>query len=331
MTLTTLTKYDAWADKALAGEALSREDALEVLYTPDQELEQLLGATRRVREKYFGRRVKVCVLLNAQSGICPEDCNYCSQSKISKAPVEKYKLLSAETIVERARQAASTGAKRFCIVMAARGPQDKDIDHLCEATRQIKGETGIDHLEICLSLGLMDLEKCQRLKAAGVDFVNHNLNTSEEHYPDICSTHTYADRVETLKNIKEAGLHTCSGGIVGMGETLEDIVDMSFSFRAMDIESIPINFLLGIPGTPLADQKPIEPRHGLKVLCLMRLQNPDKEVRVAAGREVHLKDLQHQALAAANSLFVDGYLTTPGDPSSQVKQWLESEGYLLEE
>lgn len=331
MTVATLSKYETWAGKALVGEALSREDALGVLNTPDEELEQLLESTRRVREKYFGRRVKVCVLLNAQSGICPEDCNYCSQSKISKAPVDKYKLLSAETIVERARTAASTGAKRFCIVMAARGPQDKDIDHLCEATRQIKSETGIDHLEICLSLGLMDLEKCQRLKAAGVDFVNHNLNTSEEHYPEICSTHTYADRVETLKNIKEAGLHTCSGGIVGMGESLEDIVDMSFSFRAMDVESIPINFLLGIPGTPLADQKPIEPRHGLKVLCLMRLQNPDKEVRVAAGREVHLKDLQNQALAAANSLFVDGYLTTPGDPSSQVKQWLEAEGYELEE
>jgi biotin synthase len=177
---------------------------------------------------------------------------------------------------------------------------------------------------------LTDLEKCQRLKAAGVDYVNHNLNTSEEHYPDICSTHTYADRVETIKNIKEAGLHTCSGGIVGMGETLEDIVDMSFSFREMDIESIPINFLLGIPGTPLENQQPIEPRHGLKVLCLMRLQNPDKEVRVAAGREVHLKNLQHQALAAANSLFVDGYLTEPGDSSEKVKQWLESEGYELE-
>jgi biotin synthase len=330
MTLATLSKYNTWADKALVGEQLSRDEALDVLNTPDEELEQLLESTRRVREKYFGRRVKVCVLLNAQSGICPEDCNYCSQSKISKASVEKYKLMTAETIVDRARQAASTGAKRFCIVMAARGPQDKDIDHLCEATRQIKSETGIDHLEICLSLGLMDLEKCQRLKAAGVDYVNHNLNTSEEHYADICSTHTYADRVATINNIKEAGLHTCSGGIVGMGETLDDIVDMSFSFREMDIESIPINFLLGIPGTPLENQKPIEPHHGLKVLCLMRLQNPDKEVRVAAGREVHLKNLQHQALAAANSLFVDGYLTEPGDSSEKVKLWLESEGYELE-
>lgn len=330
MTLATLSQYETWADKALEGTSLTREEALNVLNTPDDELTQLLEATRRVREKYFGRRVKVCVLLNAQSGICPEDCNYCSQSKISKAPVDKYKLLTAETIVERARTAASTGAKRFCIVMAARGPQDKDIDHLCEATRQIKSETEISHLEICLSLGLMDLDKCQRLKAAGVDYVNHNLNTSEEHYSAICSTHTYADRVETLQNIQKAGLHTCSGGIVGMGETLEDIVDMSFSFRAMDIESIPINFLLGIPGTPLENQKPISPQHGLKVLCLMRLQNPDKEVRVAAGREVHLKDLQNQALAAANSLFVDGYLTTPGDSSGKVKQWLESEGYELE-
>jgi biotin synthase len=163
-----------------------------------------------------------------------------------------------------------------------------------------------------------------------VDYVNHNLNTSESHYPNICSSHTYEDRVETLKNVKKAGLKTCSGGIVGMGENNEDIVSMGQSLRAMGVESIPINFLLTIKGTPLADQTPIEPLLGLKTLCLMRLLNPRSEVRVAAGREVHLKERQVQALSAANSLFVDGYLTTAGDAAHPVKQWIEDAGYTIE-
>lgn len=329
-TISSTSFYDALADKSLAGEALSHDEAMRVLDTPADEIDALLEATRRVREANFQKRVKVCVLLNAQSGICPEDCGYCSQSKISKAEVEKYKLLPEDTIVERAQTAAQTGAKRFCIVIAARGPRTKDIEHLAGAIKRIKGSDETKHLEICTSLGLMDLGQCQTLKEAGVDYVNHNLNTSESHYEKICSTHTYADRVSTLNNVQQAGLKTCSGGIVGMGETKEDIVEMGFALRSMDIESIPINFLLTIKGTPLQNEKPIDANHGLKVLCLMRLLNPTKEVRVAAGREVHLRGQQEKALAAANSLFVDGYLTTPGQAMDDVKSWIESAGYEVE-
>jgi biotin synthase len=322
--------FQSLADKSLNGEALSHDEAHSVLDTPADAFDGLLDATLRVREHYFGRRVKVCVLLNAQSGICPEDCNYCSQSKISKAPVEKYKLLPQDTIVQRAEAAAATGAKRFCIVIAARGPRQKDIDHLAAAVRRIKSDKATQHLEICTSLGIMDLDKCQTLKAAGVDYVNHNLNTSEAHYAKICTTHTYADRVSTLHNVQEAGLKTCSGGIVGMGESEDDIIELAYAVRAMDIESIPINFLLTIPGTPLQNLTPVDPLHGLKVLCLMRLLNPSKEVRVAAGRETHLRDRQAQALCAANSLFVNGYLTTPGDPASDVRSWIEEAGFYVE-
>lgn len=329
-TVSQTVGFQALADKSLRGEALSHEEALRVLDTPSSEMDALLAATRRVREAHFGRRVKVCVLLNAQSGICPEDCNYCSQSKISKAEVEKYKLLPEDTIVERAHTAAATGAKRFCIVIAARGPQQKDIDHLSSAVRRIKDDAVTQHMEICTSLGLMNLEQCQTLKEAGVDYVNHNLNTSESHYEKICSTHTYADRVSTLHNVQEAGLKTCSGGIVGMGESNDDIVQMGFKLRAMDIESIPINFLLTIPGTPLQSMMPIDANHGLKVLCLMRLLNPTKEVRVAAGRETHLRGQQEKALCAANSLFVDGYLTTPGQAAKDVRDWIEAAGYEVE-
>ncbi len=322
--------YDQFADTALRGEALSRDDAFRVLDTPSEELPLLLAATQRVRETYFGRRVKVCVLLNAQSGICAEDCNYCSQSKISTAPVEKYKLLPEDTIVQRANEAAQSGARRFCIVIAARGPQTRDIQHLSAAIKRIKADDATRDMEICTSLGLMNLEQCQTLKEAGVDYVNHNLNTSERHYAEICTTHTYADRVQTLHNVQAAGLKTCSGGIVGMGETREDIVDLAFSVRALDIESIPINFLLTIRGTKLQNLAPIDADMGLKVLCLMRLMNPTKEVRVAAGREVHLRERQSQALCAANSLFVDGYLTTEGEASNSVRQWIEEAGYHVE-
>jgi biotin synthase len=322
--------YQLLADKSLRNEALTRDEALAVLDTPAAAIDELLAATRRVREHYFEKRVKVCVLLNAQSGICPEDCNYCSQSKISKAEVDKYKLLPADTIVERAREAAGNGAKRFCIVIAARGPQDRDIAHLSAAIKRIKSDDATRELEVCTSLGLMSLEQCRSLKEAGVDYVNHNLNTSEEHYAKICTTHTYGDRIDTLHNVQSAGLKTCSGGIVGMGETNGDIVELAFSLRALDIESIPINFLLAIPGTPLQGLTTIDGDQGLRVLCLMRLLNPAKEVRVAAGREVHLRGRQEKALCAANSLFVDGYLTEPGDASNEVREWIEKAGYTDE-
>ena len=325
-----LSDYELLADKSLRNEVLSRDEAHRVLDTPSDELPQLLQATSRVRETYFGRRVKVCVLLNAQSGICPEDCNYCSQSKISTAPVEKYKLLPEDTIVARANEAAQNGARRFCIVIAARGPQTRDIQHLSAAIKRIKADDATRELEICTSLGLMNLEQCQTLKEAGVDYVNHNLNTSESHYATICTTHTYADRVQTLHNVQAAGLKTCSGGIVGMGETRDDIVELAFNVRELDIESIPINFLLTIPGTKLQNLAPIDADLGLKVLCLMRLMNPTKEVRVAAGREVHLRERQAQALCAANSLFVDGYLTTEGEASTRVRNWIEEAGYCVE-
>ena len=321
--------FAQFARRSLCGEVLSRDEARALLNAPPEALPSLLEATLEVREYYFERRVKLCVLLNAQSGICPEDCGYCSQSKISTAPVAKYKLMPPAQIVESAQRAVDAGARRFCMVIAARGPQQRDIDHLSDAITQIKADPTTSHLEICTSLGLMNLEQCQQLKSAGVDYVNHNLNTSESHYAKICSTHTYADRVQTLHNVQSAGLKTCSGGIIGMGETLEDVLDLAFTTRAMNIESIPVNFLLSIEGTPLGNSLGADADFGLKVLCLMRLLNPDKEVRASAGRE-KLGARQVLALYAANSIFVDGYLTTPGESHDEVKQWIEAAGFEIE-
>jgi biotin synthase len=325
----TVTNFQDMAEVALRGEVLSREQAQAIMNAPEAQLQGLLDAALQVRETYFGRRVKMCVLLNAQSGICPEDCHYCSQSKISKALVDKYKLLPEDVMVQRAKAAAESGAGRFCIVIAARGPQQRDIDRISAATKRIKSDPVSQNIEICASLGLMSEAQCRQLKEAGVDYVNHNLNTSESHYEKICSTHSYADRVETINHVKAAGLQTCSGGIIGLGESDEDLIDMAFALRAMNIESIPVNMLLSLEGTPLEGRENVDPNRALKTLCLMRLLNPDKEVRVSAGRE-RLGEKQALALYAANSLFVDGYLTTPGDPHGEVKNWIEAAGFEVE-
>ena len=317
------------AEQSLRDEPLSREQARAVLCAPDEALEAILDAALRVRERHFGRRVKLCLLLNAQSGICPEDCSYCSQSKVSTAPVQKYRLLPQEKIVERARAAVDAGATRFCMAIAARGATARDIEHLGGAIAEIRDDPKLCHLEICTSLGLLDAQKCRDLKAAGVDYVNHNLNTGENHYPKICSTHTYDDRLQTLRNVQDAGLHTCAGGIVGMGESVDDLVDMAFQLRAMNIESIPINVLIRIKGVPLQNVQPTSAGHALRVMSLMRLANPRAEVRAAAGRE-RLGELQHRVLWPANSLFVDGYLTTPGEHHTDVQAWIEAAGFSVE-
>ena len=321
--------FQSLADKALVDEALTRDEARAVLCASDAEFDEVMNAARRVREAHFGRRVKLCLLLNAQSGICPEDCGYCSQSKISKAPVEKYKLLAPEKIVERANLAVEAGATRFCMAIAARGATPRDVEQISVAVRQIKSDPATAHLEICTSLGLLDAGKCRDLADAGVDYVNHNLNSGPNHYAKICSTHTFADRVETIRNVQSAGLHTCAGGIVGLGETLDDLLDMAFVLRELEVESIPINVLLRISGVPLENEQPVERLHALKAMCLMRLVNPRAEVRAAAGRE-NLGDLQPKVLWPANSLFVDGYLTTPGESSAQVRGWIEKAGFEVE-
>ena len=321
--------FQTLADQALRDEPLTRDQAHAVLCAPDDELDAILDAALRVREYYYGRRVKLCLLLNAQSGICPEDCGYCSQSKVSTAPVQKYRLLPQEKIVERARAAVDAGATRFCMAIAARGATARDIEHLGSAIAEIRDTPELCHLEICTSLGLLDAQKCRDLKAAGVDYVNHNLNTGENHYPKICSTHTYEDRLQTLRNVQSAGLHTCAGGIVGMGESVDDLIDMAFQLRAMEIESIPINVLIRIKGVPLQIAQPTSAQHALRVMSLMRFSNPRAEVRAAAGRE-RLGELQHRVLWPANSLFVDGYLTTPGEHHTDVAAWIEAAGFEVE-
>jgi biotin synthase len=320
--------FNSLADKALQGIIPEREELKAVLNASEEQLPELISAAFKVRHHYYGKRVQIHVLQNAKSGLCPEDCHYCSQSSVSDAPVDRYPFMPKEKLVENAKQAKAAGAVRFCIVNSGRGPTNKEIDQIAEAVREIRKKTGMN---ICCSLGLMNEEKIERLKAAGVGRVNHNLNTSRNHHPDIVTTHTYDDRVATIENVKHAGVGTCSGGIIGMGESDEDIIDLALTLRAMDIESIPVNFLNSIPKTPFEKKRELTPQRCLKTLCLFRFVNPRKEIRVAGGREVNLRSLQPLSLYPANSIFVNGYLTTPGQEASDAHQMIRDLGFELDQ
>ena len=320
--------WDAIAAKSLAGEKISRESARAILAAPDTELLAQLAAAYKVRHHYWGNRVRLHFLLNAQSGLCPEDCNYCSQSKISTAEIEKYPLMAQEKIVKAADKAAELQAGTFCFVISGRSPSDQVFNKVVEAVETVKAK---HDLKVCACLGLLDETQTKRLAEAGVDRVNHNLNTSENHHTNICSTHTFQDRVSTLKNVQSAGITTCSGGIIGMGESHDDIIDLAYSLRDLKVTSVPLNFLIPIEGTPLGHLNELNPRHCLRVLCLFRMILPSQELRIAGGREVHLRSLQPLGLYAANSIFIGDYLTTAGQAANADLQMIRDAGFEIED
>jgi biotin synthase len=320
--------WEAVADKTLAGEPIDREEALAVIRAPDDELLALLDAAFRVRRAHFGVLVKLNMIVNAKSGICPEDCGYCSQSIVSTAAVPKYSMLAADVIVEGAREAWARRARTYCIVASGRGPSARELREVTAAVRRIKEELP---MKVCACLGLLTDEQARALRAAGVDRYNHNLNTAASHHERITSTHTYGDRVTTIEAVKRAGISPCAGFIAGMGESDDQLVDVAFALRELDADSIPVNFLNAIPGTPLEGTDGLNPRRCLKILALLRLVCPAKEIRVAGGREVNLRSLQPLALYAANSIFVGDYLTTPGQAAEADWKMLEDLGFEIEE
>ncbi|HBP89515.1 MAG TPA: biotin synthase BioB [Nitrospiraceae bacterium] len=322
-----MTAFQDLADRVLEGTIPSREEGLAILDTPQDKLLDLVNAAYRIRSRYFGNTIRLQMLLNAKSGACQEDCHYCSQSTISTAPIERYALVSPEKMLEGARRAAQAKAQRYCIVISGRSPLQSEITHISSAVKQIKEELPI---QICCSLGLLNGEQASQLKAAGVDRINHNLNTSEAYHPAICTTHTYQDRLDTLKHARAAGLELCSGGIVGMGERDEDLVDLALALQDIQPDSIPLNMLYPVEGTPFDEMKNLTPVRCLKILCLFRFFHPKTEIRAAGGREKNLRSLQPLALYVADSLFVDGYLTTPGLAHQEVWKMIEDLGFTVE-
>lgn len=316
--------YQELAQRILAGEQLTEGEALTILQSPDDQLLEVLAGAFRIRRHYFGKSVQLYFLMNAKSGLCPEDCSYCSQSRIANAEIPRYNLLDRERLLAGARAAYERQSKTYCIVISARGPSDREIAAVESIVPEIKQQFD---LNICACLGLLTEEQARRLKACGVDRVNHNLNTSEQYYDEICTTHGYQDRLETLRHVRDAGMELCSGGIIGMGEQDQDVVGMALNLRELSVDSIPLNFLIPIEGTPLAGQQRLNPRYCLKTLAMFRFANPACELRIAGGRELHLGSLQALGLYAANSIFVGDYLTTRGQVPEADYKMIEEMGF----
>lgn len=311
----------------LEGHELTDSEAMDVLNCPDEELLNLLHSAYKIRHHHYGNHVKLNMIINTKSGLCPENCGYCSQSSISTAPIEKYRMMDKESIIQGAKQAHQLNVGTYCIVASGRGPSNRELNEVISAVKEIKDNY---NMKVCACLGLLKPDQADKLKEAGVDRYNHNINTSENHHESITTSHTYRDRVNTVQLIKDAGISPCSGVIIGMKETREDVVAMAKSLKALDADSIPVNFLHAIDGTPLEGTDDLNPRYCLKVLCLMRFINPSKEIRISGGREVNLRSLQPLGLYPANSIFVGDYLTTAGQESTADHQMLKDLGFEID-
>jgi biotin synthase len=315
------------SDRQLAGDRLSRTDASALLTVADAELLDVVAAGGRLRRAYFGDWVKVNYLVNVKSGLCPEDCSYCSQRLGSNAEILKYSWLPEDEAVRQAMAGIEAGASRVCLVASGRGPSTGDLDRV----ESLVGRLKADHpeVEVCACLGILREGQADRLAAAGVDAYNHNINTSESRYADICTTHEYADRVDTVAKAKAAGLSPCSGLIVGMGESDDEVIDAIFALRELGSASIPINFLMPFDGTPLADTWLLDPGRCLRILALARFACPTAEIRMAGGRELHLRSLQPLALHLANSLFLGDYLTSEGQAAKADLEMIADAGFRV--
>ncbi|MBG9913909.1 biotin synthase [Bacillus sonorensis] len=315
------------AERVLDGGEVTDQEALAILECPDEEILLLMHAAFQIRKHFYGKKVKLNMIMNAKSGLCPENCGYCSQSAISKAPIDSYRMVDKKTLLEGAKRAHDLNIGTYCIVASGRGPSNREIDQVVDAVQEIKDTYG---LKVCACLGILKPEQALRLKEAGGDRYNHNVNTSKNNHSNITTSHTYDDRVNTVEIAKQSGMSPCSGVIVGMKETKQDVVDMAKSLRALDADSIPVNFLHAIDGTPLEGVNELNPLYCLKVLALFRFINPTKEIRISGGREVNLRSLQPLGLYAANSIFVGDYLTTAGQKETEDEKMLHDLGFEVE-
>jgi len=296
---------------AAAPEQWTSERARTVYRLPFNDL--LFRAQSVHRQHFDPNRVQLSRLLNIKTGGCPEDCGYCSQSSHHATGLAASKLIDVEAIVAEARKAKAGGATRYCMGAAWRNPKPRDMDAVVEIVGAVKALG----LETCMTLGMLDREQADRLSAAGLDYYNHNIDTSESYYPKVISTRTFADRLETLEHVRESGMKVCCGGILGMGESENDRVDMLVTLANLPEppESVPINMLIPIAGTPLAKSDPIGPIEFVRVVALARIMMPSSFVRLSAGRSAMTDEMQALCFfAGANSIFVGDTLLTAGNP-----------------
>jgi biotin synthase len=299
------------AGKAVRLEKLSEDEALGILNLPDENLPELLDEVFAIRKKYKGMRVGIQLLSNARSGNCTEDCAYCAQGSSAQSEIETYKHIPYDRIAAHGKLVDDKKLSRHCIGLSGISFTDGEIDELC---RTIRGLKAASPAAICCSIGFLTREQARRLREAGVDRVNHNLNTSRAHYPAICGTHSYDERLANIKMLQETGFEICCGGIVGLGERATDITAMFFDIQAIHPASVPVNFLIPLKGTALENTGTgcLTPEYCLKVLSLARLLLPQSDIRCAAGREIYLKGREAELFRVVDSIFASGYLTAGG-------------------
>jgi biotin synthase len=316
--------------EAMSGAGISADKALAVLRLPQEALWRLLDVTEAVRRHFKGNAIRLCAIVNAKSGLCSEDCSFCSQSRISRAEIRKFPLIGEEEMVEAARRAKACGAREFSIVASGLAMRNRsEIERVGNAVRRIRDEVG---LETCVSLGLLSAEAVEYLISRGLRSVHHNLETSRRFFPSMCTTHDYEEDVKAVRAAKEAGAWVCCGGIFGIGETDEDRVELAMTLRDLDVDSIPVNFLNPISGTPLEGKGDLTPFQCLKIIALMRLCHPAKEIIVCGGREANLRDLQSLMFAAgATGTMAGNYLTTSGRPAAEDVRMIRDLGLSVRE
>lgn len=312
-------------DKALSGGKVDLTAAKRMAAVKKEDIYSLFNAASAIRNKFRGKKVKLCAITNARSGDCSEDCAFCAQSRWHKTKARVYPLLEEKEIFKRARIAQENGAGYFCIVTSGRRIQDKnDFRKILKAISKIKSRL---KLNVDGSLGELSLDQAKALKEAGMLRYNHNLETSASLYPKVCTTHTYADRVKTIENVKKAKLELCCGGIFGMGESWRQRLELILALRAFNPECIPVNFLNPVSGTGLHRQRPLMPIEFLKIIAILRFIFPRQEIKVCGGREANLRSLQPlMFLAGADSMIIGGYLTTKGNPPQDDLQMIQDLG-----
>ena len=304
-------------ERVLSGGVVSEDEALSLIRLEGEDIYNLMASANRIRNHFKGNSVNLCSIVNAKSGLCPEDCSFCGQSAHfeTKAPV--YDMIEPEKIIAAARKAKEMKSREFSIVTSGKAVEEgEELERLCTALEQIKSEGG---LERCASLGIMSRESLVKLKDAGLESFHHNLETARSFFPNICSTHEYEDDVNTIRMAKEVGFETCCGGIFGLGESLEQRVEMALTLRDIDVDSIPLNFLNPIKGTALENRPTVPPMEGLKTIAVYRFLLPEKDIIVSGGREVTFRDLQPMIFTAgANGTLIGNYLTTQGSEPERV-------------
>lgn len=312
-----------WKEKILSGGEIDRPGAEELLKAP---LEELCEAANEIREKLNGNTLDTCSILNGKSGLCTENCKYCAQARGHKTGVEEYPLLTVDRIVEEGLQTAEAGVDRFSVVTSGVRVSDAEVDVLCRAYAKIHEQSDI---QLCASHGLINYEQFLRLKEAGITRIHNNLETSRRFFPRVCTTHTYDDKIKTIRAAQKAGLEICSGGIIGMGEEMSDRLDMAFELRNLGVESIPVNVLMAIPGTPLQDQPLLPEPEILRTIALFRLINPTANIRLAGGRN-SMTDCGRLALhAGANASITGNMLTTSGNTVEEDFEMFTKAGFQL--